>query len=436
MRPDDRFPTEPVDGIEIPLDTDLHALDAELDEAGVQARRRLHGSTQPTRLYTVDLRARLMGAFAVGAAGAAVSSASAAAVASDVLLPRGQERTLRARPDLVTPGESFAPTPLQPHIARRTPTMMPRARWSLLAAASLTGLLVAGALGANLNWLFPPPAIDQSAPPASQAPSTPGPTPDATPPLVVVDPEASAEPTAAPTSAPIRTPKPTPNPTPRPTPKPTPKPDPTDTPVGPMSLAVKACPGGVLLDWSKPSPEVGHYHVLRNLGGDVPPTYPAAGSTEVESATSWSATVTDAYDASVGGGQSATYRAYAFDGDDDLMQHSPSKTVSTLDQLQLGSLGHLENGAGSGSITFSWPAPGVPAACFSYGKLVASDSDADPSYLTGAEPLAVIGDMGTTEVTVEKSSGTTVWVRYEVVRSTGTGKFIVARTDAVQVTFP
>jgi hypothetical protein len=440
MRPDDRYPTEALEGMEIPLDTDLHALDDELLSAGAQARRQLHGSTQPTRLYTVDLRARLMGAFAAGmpAAGVTAAGSSPSAVASDVLLPRGQERSLRTRADLVMPGESWVPTPLEPRIARRTPTILPRARWSLLAAASLTAVLVAGALGARFDWLLPTPAIDSSAPPASAAPATARPTPAASVPAVAMDPDASADPiadpTAEPTVTPTRTLKPTPTPKPRPTL--TPKPDPTDPPVGPMALAAKACPGGVVLDWTKPSPAVDHYRVLRNLGGDVPPTYPAAGSTEVDSAKSWSATITDGYDAEVGGGASATYRAYAFDADNHLMQHSPSKAVSTQDMLQLGALGHVENGADTGSITFSWSAPGVSAGCFSYGKLVGSPEDPDPSYLTGAEPLAVIGDSGTTEVTIEKSPGTTLWVRYEVVRATSTGKFIVARTDAIQVTFP
>ena len=43
------------------FDAGLAALDAELAAAGAQARRALHGRTQPTRVYSVDLRAWLLG---------------------------------------------------------------------------------------------------------------------------------------------------------------------------------------------------------------------------------------------------------------------------------------------------------------------------------------------------------------------------------------
>lgn len=45
------------------LDVDLVALDSELDAAGVQARRALHGRTQPTRYFSIELRARLLARF-------------------------------------------------------------------------------------------------------------------------------------------------------------------------------------------------------------------------------------------------------------------------------------------------------------------------------------------------------------------------------------
>jgi hypothetical protein len=308
------------------------------------------------------------------------------------------------------------------------PSVLPRGRWSLLAAAALATVMVAGALGARFDWLLPTPTVDPSRPPSSLLPPTLAPTPDASLPVVALD---SPVPTTEATPAP--TPKPTPTKKPKPTP--TPKPEPTAAPIGPMSLALKACPGGVVIDWTKPSPAVSKYHVLRNVGGDVPPTYPSGG-TDVETATTWSAGTTDGFDASLGGGVSATYRAFAFDADGHVLQYSPSRSVTTVDRIDLGSLGMVDNGPGTGSLTFSWAAPGVAGGCFSYGKLVGSTEDPDPSYLTGAEPLAVVGDQSTTEATVERTSGTTMWVRYEVVRATSTGKFIVARTDVVQVTFP
>jgi hypothetical protein len=67
MRPEDRalYLVRPADeGHEAPetlLDVELVALDSELDAAGGQARRSLHGRTQPTRYFSIELRARLLG---------------------------------------------------------------------------------------------------------------------------------------------------------------------------------------------------------------------------------------------------------------------------------------------------------------------------------------------------------------------------------------
>ncbi|HXG26209.1 MAG TPA: hypothetical protein VNL94_05055, partial [Candidatus Binatia bacterium] len=231
--------------------------------------------------------------------------------------------------------------------------------------------------------------------------------------------------------------EPTPKPTPMPDPtaKPTERPDPTEPSVLAMDLAAKACPGGVLLDWTKPSPEVGHYHTLRKVGGDVPPTYPAAGTTEVETATSFGAGTTDGFDVTISGGDSATYRTFAFDAADQVMALSGTRTVTTIGRISLGTL-NVTPGA-AGSIDVSWAAADVNAACFTYGKLVASQDDPDPSYLKGSSYWAVVESPSTTSVHLEGlPSGKTVWMRYEIVRVTSTGKFVVARTDVVQVTIP
>jgi hypothetical protein len=230
---------------------------------------------------------------------------------------------------------------------------------------------------------------------------------------------------------------PGPKPTPKPTRKPdaTPKPEPTVPPIKPMDLVAKACPGGVVLDWSKPSSAVKHYHVLRSLDGSVPPTYPADGTTEVESATTWSAGETDGFDAGLGGGQATTYRAFAFDAEDQVLAVSPARTVTTASARDLGPLS--VEALGAGSIAVSWGASEVPGACFSYGKLVASSDDPEPSYLTGSPYLTAIGDQATTSVTLDGlPSGETVWMRYELIRVTGSGKFVVGRTDVLQVTYP
>ena len=421
MRPDDvlRGPGDDTPDVGLPIDADLQALDAELDAAGIQARRMLHGRTQPTRYFSVDLRSRLVGGYA--------TEAIAGAGALHVLGPTGQPRGSRLRPEL-EPGESWAPTPVAPRIARRTPTILPRARWALLAAASLTGVLVAGALGARVDWLFHVPPTESAAPSSEPAPA-------------VVDgspaPSAGPEASAIASAGPEPTIRPTASPKPAKTPKPTPKPDPTTTPVVTMDFWAKACPGGVVLDWSKPPTSVGHYHVLRKLGGEVPGTYPASGTTEIDSATSWSASVTDGFDAGLDAGQPATYRAFAFDADDNLVAVSQSRTVSGLGTLSLGTLGVADNG--DGSITASWSNPGVAAGCFAYGKLVLSEEDPDPSYLKGSTYIAVVENAGSTETWAgvpPELSGKTVWMRYQMIRTTSLGKFVVGSTGVVQVTLP
>lgn len=332
--------------------------------------------------------------------------------------------------------------PLEPHFARRAQASRPRARWSLLAAAALTGVVAVGAIGARLDWPVPSPTAEPSGPLAS-LPAVPDETPR--PSAAAVAPVESSSPVgptkapdATPTTKPEATePSPTKKPQPTPTAKPaaTPKPEPTAPPIGPMDLMAKACPGGVILDWTKPSTAVHHYHVLRSLDGDVPSSYPASGTTEIESATTWSAGATDGYDASVGGGKAATYRAFAFDAEDNVLAVSPSRSVTTVDAIALGALNVVDNGPGS--ITVSWSTASVNGACFTYGKLVASVEDPDPSYMKGSPYLAAISDSGAAGVTLDGlESGKTVWMRYELIRVTSTGKFVVGSTNVRQVTFP
>ncbi|MGH2897745.1 MAG: hypothetical protein ACRDMZ_03660, partial [Solirubrobacteraceae bacterium] len=62
-----------------PLDADLLPLDEELAAAGAHARRMLHGRTQPTRVFSAELRDRLIGGIAAPIAMPAGGVASPAA---------------------------------------------------------------------------------------------------------------------------------------------------------------------------------------------------------------------------------------------------------------------------------------------------------------------------------------------------------------------
>ena len=62
MRPEDVLVTAHGDGrpVPVPIDVELEALDAELESAGARARRTLNGSRQPTRYFSLELRAELL----------------------------------------------------------------------------------------------------------------------------------------------------------------------------------------------------------------------------------------------------------------------------------------------------------------------------------------------------------------------------------------
>ena len=69
MRPDDRQANGADDmdaearlHLDVPLDADVQGLDEQLRTAGEHARRSHQGRTQPTRVFTVDLRSRLLAA--------------------------------------------------------------------------------------------------------------------------------------------------------------------------------------------------------------------------------------------------------------------------------------------------------------------------------------------------------------------------------------
>lgn len=145
MRPDDiRVGTdEPTDGYDIPIAAELRPLDAELEESGVRARRMLHGRTQPTNYFAMDLRARLLGAYS--------GDESAGGATLEVTVPRSQAQTLMPRPAAAPrhPGASLM-AQAAPRIELGAPSMLLNARWALLAAALATGLLIAGALGTGV----------------------------------------------------------------------------------------------------------------------------------------------------------------------------------------------------------------------------------------------------------------------------------------------
>lgn len=422
MRPDDRDPFTSLDEAFVPLDPELEALDGELAAGGAIARTRR--DDRPTRAFDATLRARLLAQLPAGAATFAATA------------PRGAEGSL--------PGPSWAPAPLRPSTGPRIdtgggPPARRRARWSLLAAAAaLVAMSLVAASGAfRFDGLFPGPVASPTPSPIASEPPL-----ESDPVIAPPSPDTSLDPTVDPSFGPTDMPsfaptaRPTPKPTSRPTPGPTPKPTAAPAPtVGPMDLSLRACPGGVRVGYTQPSGSVDRYAVVRSIGSTVPPTWPADGATVVDTASGWDATVTDGFDDTLDGGTKASYRAYAFDASGDVLAMSPAKSVVGIAAGSLGTF--TAEPVSPGTMTFSWAAPSVDAACFSFGKVVASPDDPDPSYLTGSPYVAVMGSPSDTSVTVgDLPSGQTVFMRYEVIVETAMGRFVAARTDVVQVTYP
>lgn len=115
----------------LPRDPHLAALDAEL-ELAAERMRRAHardGRDRPSSAFGGSLRARLL--------------AEAAVPVAPVLAAPHAETYDRA------------PSHVASRVARRTPTVLPAPRWSILAVAAV---LVASVLGLNVERFFPAPA--------------------------------------------------------------------------------------------------------------------------------------------------------------------------------------------------------------------------------------------------------------------------------------
>jgi len=372
---------------------DDHDLSAELAAAGARAREA--GAARPDPAFASALRDRL------------VASSPAAVAPVAVLAPR--RAGLR---------ELFS--------SRRTAPLL---------AAALLLLAVAAAARTVIVGTDPAPAPTPSAalpvvvgPVGGGLIETATPSPTATP---SATPTPTPSPTPSPTAAPTATPVPTPKPTPVPTVKPTPAPTPVPT-VGTMGLTLGGCNGGVVLEWSKVvDARFHHYTTLRSTSGEIPAAYPPqAGAVEVAGTFIKDPAATSAADASAPTGVTLFYRTMAFDAENRVIAASPVRSTVAKPVVGLGTLSATP--ADPGKTTFAWSPYGGPGACFSYYKLVYSETNPSPSYLAGSATWAAIGEQGTTSVTIgEAVPGTTYYVRLQAIRATATGKMVVAQTDVL-----
>ena len=156
MRPDDRpsaFDDLAEPGVDLPFDADLESLHEELAAAGQHARRVLSGRTQPTRLFSNQLRAHLLGA-AAGASGGATSGLTITTSAATSMEP-ASVRVDRPIGESATSLREHAPVEAGQRGPRLPFTLAPRTLLALLAIASMAGVLVLGALGGTFGPPLP-----------------------------------------------------------------------------------------------------------------------------------------------------------------------------------------------------------------------------------------------------------------------------------------
>ena len=217
----------------------------------------------------------------------------------------------------------------------------------------------------------------------------------------------------SPTSEPSDTPVPTPRPTPTPTTSPSPTPTPTATP--PLGLSLTACPGGVVLNWSKYSgPGFARYVTLRSSMPSIPPVYDASKVLAGTSTTSVSATT--GADPANDAGATYFYRTLALGSGNKVLQASQLEESSGSGQFDLGPASVV------GPVVV-WSLFNQDA-CFSEYKVVYSGA--------GTGSMTVSSRVQTNTAVPDASgfgSGDTISFRIQVVRTTATGQsFVVAQT--------
>ena len=86
---------------------------------------------------------------------------------------------------------------------------------------------------------------------------------------------------------------------------------------------------------------------------------------------------------------------------------------------------------------FTWAKYGGSAACFTWYKLVYSETNPAPSYPGGDPYWAAISDQNAGSHVVDGLvSGKTYYVRLQAIRGTALGAFVVAQTDVLTYLAP
>jgi outer membrane biosynthesis protein TonB len=278
--------------------------------------------------------------------------------------------------------------------------------------------------------------LDRPTPEPTVVP-TAAPTPSVT---LAPTPVPTAEPTVAPTEAP--TPEPTPVPTPVATPLPTAKPTaeptlkPTPVPVAAMNLSAVGCNGGVVLGWSTFMDErFTHYVTLRSTSAEIPAAYPPkAGAIDPGGTYASGVEQTGAVDDSVVVGTTYYYRTMAFGAENTVIAASDVVSAVAKPVNAMGAL--TVEPAGEGT-KFSWTPYGGLPNCFSYYKIIASETHATPTYgedghMVALENQGAASWSGVTEM----QSGHSYYLRVQAIRVTPLGWLVTAQTDVTTYLAP
>ena len=256
------------------------------------------------------------------------------------------------------------------------------------------------------------PTVEASASAAPPSIGAPSPTPSPIP-----SPSRSIEPTTEPTT----------EPTPTPSVTPTASPTPTTAPIQALTLSVKACPGGTILDWSAAA--VGsfdHYRTYRSSSASFGSPILISGTTTA------SRTATSAADTNASG--SRWYRTYAYDADGNVIGKSDTRSATGLGAPD--PLDPFAVGAIAGQTAFTWTAPALATSCGTVTKLVYSTAD-NPTYgAAGARSLDYSGDVGSHEVMLGSAPKGTWWFRVQVLRVTDLGTVVTAQSTPVRYRVP
>jgi hypothetical protein len=204
-----------------------------------------------------------------------------------------------------------------------------------------------------------------------------------------------------------------------------------------MSLASNGCHGGVVLEWSAVADAAFHrYITLRSTAATIPAAYPPqAGAVELPWTKSKDPGVTSAPDTSATPGTTFSYRTLALNAANQVIAASGVGSATASPPQGLGALAAIS--PEPGKTKFAWATYGGSPVCFTWYKLVYSETNPAPSYLGGDPAWAVISDQATDRAVVEGLvPGTTYYVRLQAIRSTALGAFVVAESEVLTYIAP